>query len=233
MQIITIISIFFVVLLTFSITLHTVPELRLKAPVVYYNRSNVSDPSTTTTPPQNLHQHQHHSIKTLEDNPIFELIEVVCIAWFTLEYVLRVWSSPNKWKFTMSMLNIIDLVAILPYYLNIFLISNKQYVNLSNTHRIIQIFRVMRILRVLKLARHSSDIQALDFTLKKSYKELGLLMMFLCICILMFSSFAYFAEKDEYQTEFHNLTSFYIWQIELSCSKSINVNPPNFYDFLF
>ena len=110
-------------------------------------------------------------------------------------------------------MNIIDLLAILPYFASIALVNSTDIGQLTEVRRIAQFFRIMRILRIFKLARHSVGLQSLGFTLKNSYKELGLLMLFMAMGVLIFSSLAYVFEKDDQNSSFATMMDAYWWAL--------------------
>ena len=189
-RIIAYISIFFIVLSTIVLTLNTIPEFQIKTNITNENRHK-NDSSIL------LNEAVH------VDNPIFEIIEAICIAWFSFEFIVRFFSSPDKLEFMKGSLNIIDLISFLPYYIALFIPNHSS--NFNSGRRILTLFRALRILRIFKLARHSTGLQSLGYTLQQSKGEIGLLGMFLSIAVLLFSSLIYFSEKEENETKFTSI----------------------------
>jgi potassium voltage-gated channel Shab-related subfamily B protein 1 len=185
-----------VILSSFTFCLSTIKELNIKI-IKGVHKSNLS--SNLTFLPLLSSEN--------DINPIFEIIEIVSITWFTVEFLLRIWSAPHKIRFIKNPLNCIDLVSILPYYMSLIFARDEFKVIFyeANNIRAFRLFRIFRIIRILKLARHSDGLKSLGKTLKTSYNELGVLLMFLAITVLIFSSLAYFAEKDVPNTDFSSI----------------------------
>ncbi|CAL8100280.1 unnamed protein product [Calicophoron daubneyi] len=190
------VSITFILLSIVGLNLSTIPSIRSNT-----NHTNVS----TLT-----HEDPH-----IPNDQRLELLELVCIIWFTLEYFVRFMVAPNKCAFVKSPMNMIDLISILPFYFSkvfeVWLQSTVE--SLVSVRKVVQMFRILRILRIFKLARHSQGLQALGSTLAKSYKELGLLMLIVIIGVLLFSSLAYFVEKEDNNEQFSSIPSAFWWAL--------------------
>ena len=113
-----------------------------------------------------------------KDHEVFFTIESACIAWFTLEYIIRFATSPNKWRFVLGVLNIIDLVAILPFFISFGLDGEDSNVS---SMAVLRAVRLVRVFRIFKLSRYSTGLQILGMTLRASMGELGLLVFFLSV----------------------------------------------------
>ncbi|KAG9335737.1 hypothetical protein JZ751_004273 [Albula glossodonta] len=151
-----------------------------------------------------------------------EYVETFCIAFFTMEYLLRLVSTPDLKRFGRSMLNAVDLIAILPLYLQMFLerFENEDYGKhtdietvgrVGKVGQVLRIMRLMRIFRILKLARHSTGLRAFGFTLRQCYQQVGCLFLFIAMGIFTFSAMVYTVEHDVHQTNFTSIPHAWWW----------------------
>ncbi|XP_048391894.1 potassium voltage-gated channel subfamily G member 3 isoform X1 [Stegostoma tigrinum] len=146
--------------------------------------------------------------KTAENNSVEEhrytehlmgpsgIIEAICMGWFTAECIVRFLVSKNKCDFVRKPLNIIDLLAITPYYISVlmsfFTGENSQLQRAGVTLRVL---RMMRIFWVIKLARHFIGLQTLGLTLKRCYREMVMLLVFICVAMAIFGALAQLLES--------------------------------------
>lgn len=135
-------------------------------------------------------------------------LETACIIWFTFEYLMRLISSPQKLVFVRSFLNLIDIVAILPYYITLPMQDTK-----ASSFGVLRVIRLVRVFRIFKLSRHSRGLQILGHTLRASLRELGLLIFFLLIGVILFSSAVYYAEGGEAGTHFKSIPDAFWWAV--------------------
>ncbi|XP_069330274.1 potassium voltage-gated channel subfamily V member 2 [Eulemur rufifrons] len=170
-----------------------------------------------------VEEEQHQTEEDAGDpdlRPILEHVEMLCIGFFTLEYLLRLASTPDLRRFVRSALNLVDLVAILPLYLQLLLECftgedqqqhGQTMGRVGKVGQVLRIMRLMRIFRILKLARHSTGLRAFGFTLRQCYQQVGCLMLFITMGIFTFSAAVYSVEHDMPGTNFTSIPHSWWW----------------------
>ncbi|CAL8371001.1 unnamed protein product [Boreogadus saida] len=151
------------------------------------------------------------------------VLETVCVAWFSLEFLLRFIQTPSKCAFLCTPLNIIDVVAILPYYITLVVDSlsvgggrpggsGNNY--LEKVGLVLRVLRALRIFYVMRLARHSLGLQTLGLTVRRCTREFGLLLLFLCVAMALFSPLVFLAESElGAKQEFTSIPGSYWWAV--------------------
>lgn len=129
---------------------------------------------------------------------ILSYIETVTISIFTLEYLVRIWVAEKKSRFIFSFYGIVDLVAILPFYIS----SGLDL-------RVIRVFRMFRLIRVLKLFKYNAALNRCGRALQIAKEEL-ILFGFLASIILYLSAvgiyfFEFPAQPEQFSSVFHSL----------------------------
>uniref|UniRef100_A0A670XTC9 Potassium voltage-gated channel modifier subfamily G member 1 n=1 Tax=Pseudonaja textilis TaxID=8673 RepID=A0A670XTC9_PSETE len=151
------------------------------------------------------------------------IVESVCVGWFSLEFILRFIQAPSKFIFLRHPLTLIDIIAILPYYITLLLdsasvSSNKKpssgNIYLDKVGLVLRILRALRILYVMRLARHSLGLQTLGLTARRCTREFGLLLLFLCVAIALFAPLLYVIENEMADSqEFTSIPACYWWAV--------------------
>lgn len=143
------------------------------------------------------------SVETIPDlspstKRILNVFEVVTVAIFSVEYVLRLAVADRKIGFAASFFGIIDLLAILPFYLSF-----------GIDLRSIQAFRLLRLFRMFKLVRYSRAIQRFHHAFLIAREEL-VLFLFVTMILLYLAAvgiyhFEHDAQPDTFASVFHSL----------------------------
>uniref|UniRef100_A0A3P9HNZ7 Potassium voltage-gated channel subfamily A member 2 n=1 Tax=Oryzias latipes TaxID=8090 RepID=A0A3P9HNZ7_ORYLA len=208
-RIIAIISVMVILISIVSFCLETLPIFRNDEDDMHKSHAKVFSPETNTT--------IISYTSTYFTDPFF-ILETLCIIWFSFEFLVRFFACPSKAGFFGNIMNIIDIVAIIPYFITLGTEladrpEDGQPGQQAMSLAILRVIRLVRVFRIFKLSRHSKGLQILGQTLKASMRELGLLIFFLFIGVILFSSAVYFAEADEPESQFESIPDAFWWAV--------------------
>ena len=123
---------------------------------------------------------------------VLSILESVCITVFAIEYLLRLFVAKRKLKFVFSLWGMIDLLAILPFFLFAYGIT----LNLI----ILRAFRLLRLVRILKLGRYSKSLSRMVLAMKIAREDL-LLALAATLIMLLVASFGIYQFENPVQPE--------------------------------
>ncbi|XP_014213024.1 potassium voltage-gated channel protein Shal isoform X2 [Copidosoma floridanum] len=138
---------------------------------------------------------------------VFFCLDTACVMIFTAEYLLRLFAAPSRCKFARSVMSIIDVVAILPYYIGLGITDNDDVSGAFVT------LRVFRVFRIFKFSRHSQGLRILGYTLESCASELGFLVFSLAMAIIIFATVMFYAEKNVDGTNFTSIPAAFWYTI--------------------
>lgn len=144
----------------------------------------------------------------------FRVIEYFSVAVFTIEYILRFWvcnltekySKPiiGRIKFVLSPFALIDLFAVLPFYLPMLIHLDLRF---------IRAVRLLRLLRILKIGRYSESVHTLGNVFKRKKEELAITVFIVFILLIIVSSLMYYIENAAQPNQFSSIPAAMWWGI--------------------
>ena len=115
-------------------------------------------------------------------------LEWVFTGLFTIEYIARLLCVRHPWQYAWSFYGVIDLLAILPSYINLFTSAN--YV------MVVRVLRLLRVFRVLKLAHFLEETDTLITALRASRRKIMVFVFTVVAVVMVMGTLMYLIEGE-------------------------------------
>ena len=144
------------------------------------------------------------SVENIRFHNTFLAIEWFMNIIFTAEYIVRVMVVKNKKDYIFSMMGIIDLLSILPFYIGIFAPEAKYLM-------IIRLFRLLRVFRILNMMDYMDDGHYILQSLRSSSRKIYIFLMFITIIVVVLGALMHIIEGGK--NGFHNIPVSIYWAV--------------------
>ena len=136
--------------------------------------------------------------------------EIITVLIFTVEYLLRLWVAPIKYKqskrpkikYIFSFYGIVDLAAILPFYVSLFGFGVD-----------LRVLRAARLLRILKISHYNTALQDLALAIYDERKSFVSAIYIFTVTLLITSSLIFFAENSTQPEDFRSIPDAIWWSL--------------------
>ena len=145
----------------------------------------------------------------------FYYIEIISLILFTIEYVLRIWTADKlfphllarraRLKYMVSFMAIVDLLAILPFYIPFIIPFDLRF---------LRTFRLLRLIRLLKLNRYTTALATLNDVIRGKATQILSSMLVVGLLMVISSLLMYAIEHDVQPEVFVNAFTGFYWAIE-------------------
>ena len=140
----------------------------------------------------------------------FRWFEIITVLIFTVEYLLRLWVAPLKYKqsqrpkikYISSFYGIVDLAAILPFYVSLFGFGVD-----------LRVLRAARLLRILKISHYNTALQDLALAIYDERKSFVSAIYIFTVTLLITSSLIFFAENSKQPEDFRSIPDAIWWSL--------------------
>ena len=127
----------------------------------------------------------------LKHPAVWNSLEAFIVMQFSLEYALRLASCNGVCEFVFSPMNLVDIAAIAPWYLELLQLASPQ-------SAILRVFRLARVVRIFKLGKYALGLQLFARTFAASLDVILLLLFFMAMVTVLCSSLIFFCERGEW-----------------------------------
>ena len=156
------------------------------------------------------------TVESIHDHypEVFNYFEYISVVVFTVEYIGRVWTCTylekykhpfyGRLKFILSFMAIVDLLAIMPFYLPLLF---------SIDGRVLRILRLFRIVRIFKMGRYSTAFNMIVRVVTKRREELLVTLTIVFVMLILASSLMYYVENEAQPDVFRNIPETMWWGV--------------------
>ncbi|CAF2833901.1 unnamed protein product [Rotaria sp. Silwood2] len=213
-KIVSILSLLMILISTIALAIESLPQYINGDQLVCCN-SSINNSNNTNETAHVLNDSENICMDYLR-SPFF-IIQTICVAFFTVELVLRIISAPSCVDFVKNIMNWIDIAAVVPYYvkLGIYLADRNNRINTvtADGFRFLRVLRFTRVLKFYRVFRNVKSLRALVATIRESLLDFFIMINILTLLSFLFGTAAYFAENNLNGQAFDSILKATYWGI--------------------